>query len=200
MYFEDNQFVWNSSLTDPNAQGALYGQYGGKAAFRYNTFNGFCTYIDAHGDGPDHGTIYYELYNNTFTWSGSLCGQDSIVWMRGGQLIAHHNTFNGPTKPFRMSVYWTNDLAAHRVKNTYYWANTWNGNTDQSAMTYVSDSGQTPAGYSAANIKLGQQYFLQAPQSGQVYYPYTPYTYPHPLRSEAAIPVPAAPTNLRIVP
>ena len=31
MYFEDYHFVWDSNLTDVNAQGALYGQYGGKA-------------------------------------------------------------------------------------------------------------------------------------------------------------------------
>jgi hypothetical protein len=201
MYFEDNQFIWNSSMTDPNGQGALYGGYGGKAAFRYNTFNGYCTYIDAHGDGPDYGTIYYEIYNNTFVEDDTLCGQGDITWMRGGQLIAHHNSFTGNAIPFRMSVYWTTDLPEHRVKNTYYWGNTWNGNSDQSSLVVVNDSGQTPSGYSAANIQQDQQYFLHAPQSGQMYYPYIPYTHPHPLRSGgSAIIALSPPSNLHAVP
>ncbi|MFO1313544.1 MAG: hypothetical protein U1F41_15930 [Burkholderiales bacterium] len=189
MYFEDNAFVWNSSNTDPAVQGALYGQYGGKAAFRRNTFNGLCTYIDAHGDKPDYSTIYYEIYDNTFVEDQTLCKQGDIVWLRGGQMIAHGNTFTGSSVPFRMSVYWTTDLAAHRVMNTYYWGNTWNGSTVQSSLVVVNDSGQTPAGYSASAIKLGAQFYLQAPQSGQTYFPYTPYTYPHPLRSELPAPV-----------
>jgi hypothetical protein len=193
LYFENNQFIWNTSNTATNTQGALYGQYGGKAAFRYNTFNGLCTYIDAHGDTPDTGTIFYEIYNNTFVENDQLCSQGDIVWLRGGQMIAHDNTFTGGAIPFRMSVYWTTDLAAHRVRNTYYWGNTWNGNSTQSSLVTVNDSGQTPASYSSANIKLNQQYFLAAPQSGQTYYPYTPYIYPHPLRTERAPPNMRAP-------
>ena len=175
LYFEDNKFVWNSSNTDPNVQGALYGSYGGKAVFRYNTFGGLCTYIDAHGDNPDYGAIFYEIYNNTFVEDDTLCGQGDIIWLRGGQMIAHDNGFTGSAIPIRMSVYHTTDLAAHRVKNSYYWGNTWNGNSSQANLVVVNDSGQTPAGYSASNIKLNQQYFLQAPQSGQVFFPYTPY-------------------------
>ncbi|MGZ3770992.1 MAG: hypothetical protein ACXVCP_15505 [Bdellovibrio sp.] len=199
MIFEDNQFIWNSSLTISNAQGALYGQYGGKVTFRYNTFKGFCTYWDAHGDngaGQDYGTIYYELYNNTFTQDNTFCNQGDIGWLRGGQLIAHDNTFTGDAIPFRMSVYYESDLPEHRVKNTYYWGNTWNGNSNQSDMVSVADSGQTSTGYSAANIKLGEQFFLNAPQS------YTPYTYPHPLRTASSgvtQPNLQAPTNLRII-
>jgi hypothetical protein len=195
LYFEDNIFVWNSAMTATNTQGALYGGYGGKAAFRNNTFSGLCTYVDAHGDNPDYGTIYYEIYNNTFAEDDSWCSQGDIVWLRGGQMIAHHNAFTGGAIPFRMSVYWTTDLAAHRVKNTYYWGNTWNGNSTQAPLVIVNDSGQTPSGYSASNIILNGQYFLQAPQSGQMYYPYTPYTYPHPLRTGS--PPPPPPPTMR---
>jgi hypothetical protein len=193
MYFEDNQFVWDASLTDSNAQGALYGQYGGKAVFRYNTFTGFYTYVDAHGDTPDYGTIYYELYNNTFKESDTFGGAQDIVGMRGGQLIAHDNTFSGGTLPFGMTVYWTTDVTSglgHTVKNTYYWNNSWNGDTNQSNLVKVIDSGQTPVGYSSTYIRLNQEYFLQAPQS------YARYTYPHPLTNRSA---PAAPSNLSVV-
>ncbi|MEF3073919.1 hypothetical protein V2P20_02660 [Methylobacter sp. Wu1] len=182
MIFEDNKFIWDNSLTNKNAQGALYGQYGGKVTFRYNDFSGFCTYIDGHGDlgaGQDYGTIYYEIYNNTFKQDNTHCSQGNIVWMRGGKLIAHDNTFTGGSLPFRMSVYYESDIASHRVNNTYYWANKWNGNSDQASMVKVTDSGQTSSGYSANNIKLNQQYFLKEPES------YKPYTYPHPLRSDS---------------
>lgn len=191
MIFEDNQFIWNKSLTNPLAQAALYGQYGAKATFRYNTFKGYCAYVDGHGDlGPDqksYGTIYYELYNNMFVEDNFSCSQGNIVWLRGGQLIAHHNTFTGGAIPFRMSVYYTSDLAEHRVKNSYYWENTWNGNPSQQTMVRVNDSGQTPSGYSSANIKLDQQYFLRAPAPGELFYPYKPFTYPHPLRGEVRV-------------
>jgi hypothetical protein len=190
MYFEDNQFIWNSSNTAPNVQGALYGGYGGKAAFRYNSMSGLCTYVDAHGDDlqGDYGTIYYEIYNNTLAEDDSLCVQGDIVWMRGGQLIAHDNVFSGVSDPFRMSVYFTTDFPTRRVMNTYYWGNSWNGKTDQSSMVLVNDSGQTPPGYSASNIILNQQYFLNAPKLAQIYYPYTPYPYPHPLREPLQAP------------
>jgi MYXO-CTERM domain-containing protein len=181
MYFEDDEFVWNAELTAPNAQGALYGQYGGKAAFRHNSFSGFCTYVDAHGDNPDEGTIYYEIYDNTFTEDLSLCIQGNIAWQRGGQWIIHDNTFIGEQLPIRMSVYWETDKPEHRVQNTYIWGNTKNGDPDQAALAAVTDSGQTAVGYSAEHIRLDQEYFLHAPEEGQTYYPYTPLTYPHPL-------------------
>src|SRR4029077_15501005 len=84
---------------------------------------------------------------------------------------------------------------AHRVKNTYFWGNTANGDSNQSHIVGVRDSGQTSPGYSAAHIRLNIEYFLHAPQSGQMYYPYTPYAYPHPLTggnpSPTATPTPA---------
>lgn len=183
MYFEDNVFTWNTSLTDPGGQSAVYGQYGGKCCFRHNVTNGMDYVADAHGDSPSTSTMYYEIYNNTFNF-GSILSQGEAMWQRGGQWIVHDNTFNYPyTSVIHMSVYWTSDTAAHRVKNSYFWGNTANGNSNQSALVGVKDSGQTPPGYSAANIRVNEQYFLHAPQSGQTYYPYTPLVYPHPLVS-----------------
>ena len=66
MYFEDNQFIWDANITDQNTQGALYGSYGGKCCFRYNTCTGGDYYVDAHGDYPSNSTIYYEIYNDSF--------------------------------------------------------------------------------------------------------------------------------------
>lgn len=203
MYLEDNQFTWDSGLTDSNVQGALYGQYGGQCCFRYNTvsvnggnfmaFGGF--FIDAHGDSPDYSTLFYEIYNNTFNFpSGGNLGNQ-----RGGKRICYNNTYN--TSPgaliWRLTVYWTTDLEAHRVRDSYYWGDTFNGSTNEASMVAVQDTGQTPPGYSAANIRLNQHYFLHAPQSGQGFYPYTPLAHPHPLVSGAAptpTPTPPPPT------
>jgi hypothetical protein len=178
MYFEDDQFVWDGSLTNPNAQGALYGQYGGKAVIRYSTLTGFCTYVDAHGDGPDYGTIYYELYNNTFTEDHThlgCSGAADIVGMRGGQLVAHDNTFIGVTKPFGMTVYSSTDLLlSHRVQNTYYWSNSWNGDANQADLTYVFNTSYNPGGSTCSTtgcIRLNYEYFLHAVQPAK---PITP--------------------------
>ncbi len=63
LVFEDNQFVWDESLTNPFAQGGLYGGFGGKVTMRNNTFTGYCFFVDAHGDGGTIlSTIYDELY------------------------------------------------------------------------------------------------------------------------------------------
>jgi hypothetical protein len=185
VFWENCLFKTDGNLTDVNAQGALYGQYGGKACFRYNTCEGLI-WVDAHGDSPNYSTQYYEIYNNTF--NVGVGGQPSSIWMRGGIAIVHDNTFNGGPKPFRMSVYWTTDVRriGYQGRDTFYWGNKYGG-ASQSEQVFVSDSGQTPAGYSAANIREGQEYWLSAPVAGQWCYPYTPYTYPHPLISGGSV-------------
>lgn len=193
LYFEDCSAGWDAGLPG-NVQGFLYGGYGGKACVRYCSMDKMYTYIDAHGDTPDYGTIYYEIYNNTMIEDNAFGSQGDILWSRGGQLICHDNVVTGASEPYRMSVYTESDLAAHRVKNTYFWGNSWNGDTTQSSQVFVNDSGQTSAGYSAANIRLNYEYFLRQPTTGDVFYPYTPYTYPHPLRSETLL---SAPAHLR---
>lgn len=191
MFFEDNQFVWDANMTDKNGQCALYGSNSGMCCFRYNTVTGSDYQIDAHG-GVGDGTIYYEIYNNTFIKGNFNGGQGLSCWNRGGQWIVHNNTFTNTSFPFAMSVYFTYDSAECRTKNCYFWGNTWNGNGNQSSMVAVRDSGQTPAGYSASNIRINQEFFLNAPQPGQPYYPYKPYTYPHPLvTGGGAAPTPA---------
>jgi hypothetical protein len=196
--WEDNYFVWDSDMSIAISQGAVYGQRGGKLCFRHNTCDGYSPYMDGHGDGISssvYGTILYEVYNNTFN-EGHTHGasQGDIVWMRGGVLLAHNNTFTGtPSPPFRLSVYYENDI--HRLNNTHFWGNTWNGSTNQASFVLVADSGQTSAGYSAANIRLNQEYFLAAPTTGQQWQNYTPLAYPHPLiaQTEGVTPV----SNLR---
>jgi hypothetical protein len=209
MFFEDNTFNWDSNYPS-NVQGALYGQYGGKAVFRHNKLQANCTYVDAHGDQyPDTGTIMYEIYSNEFdiNYSTVCNGAADVIGMRGGQLIAHDNTFNEAstamsTMPIGMTVYYSSDTLSDRVKNTYIWNNSaiWTGGSDsnQADLAYVFNSAGAPSASicsSSGCIELNFEYFLNSPQPGQVYYPYAPYTYPHPLTNGNSS-APASPTGL----
>lgn len=181
IFVEDCKFIWDSNLTNLNAQGAIYGQYGGKCCFRYNTLTGFGVYVDAHGDNPDYGTMLYEMYGNNFT-EGSSGGviQGFLCWQRGGTWIVHDNVFNSSVLPMKVSMYWTSDV--HVPTGSYIYNNTLNGSTtDQSNVYQVGDSGQTPDGWSFSHVIKDRDFFFHAPQSGQRFYPYSTYTYPHPL-------------------
>jgi hypothetical protein len=198
MFFEDDTFVWNAGVN--SGQSSVYGQYGGKVVFRHNTISGWGYQIDAHGDqNPSgYGTIMYEMYNNTFTESCAVAwfgceGKD--FYLRGGQFIIHDNTFNSQDIPVQLTVYNSNDLTTHRIHNTFYWNNTWcdgNGNncvTNPSTQVEIDPSTNAP-------LTLNVDYFERAPKAGDLYYPYTPYTYPHPLQGGGVSGAPAAPAGL----
>jgi hypothetical protein len=208
LFFEDDQFTWNGSNTDTNVQGALYGGYGGKTVFRHNTLSGLCggntgtnNFVDAHGDGPDYGTILYIFYNNTFNES-STCST-AIIFMRGGRIISHDNTFNANADVVHLTIYWPQcaiqssepgscEILTHRISDSYLWNNkvcseSGTGCTIPSNQSVVVANLSTSSPELSTNyIKLNQQFFLAAPQLGQNYYPYADYTYPHPLRGSAS--------------
>jgi dockerin type I repeat protein len=212
-YVEDCTFIWDTNQTVASVQGAIYGAYGGRLCFRHNVVNanllpaqlGFC--VDAHGDSPEYSVLYYELYNNTFNFGTGTMGT-TLGNQRGGKRICHDNTYNTGSAAaiWKLSVYWKNDPAVHRVKDSYYWNDTWNGSTNEAAMISIEDGapgcsscvdgvcqdqggamGATCGGYSAANILLNRDYFLRPPQSGETFYPYTPYIHPHPLTNPVLI-------------
>jgi hypothetical protein len=186
-YYEDNVFYWDANCP-PQAvsRKTIYGQFGGKVCLRYNQCSGTHAFVDGHGDGLSglvYGVIYYEMYGNVFT-EGAFGGpQYEVVYYRGGTMISHNNTFNTTSSDaHQLTVYNQDDI--HRVVDSYFWNNTWNGVVDPANVVRVVDSGHTTAGYSAANIRLGYEYFLTAPQLGQTFYPYAPLAYPHPLIAE----------------
>jgi hypothetical protein len=191
MFFEDNTYTWNRTVS--GGQGPLYGSYGGKAVLRHNTFTNWSYYADAHGDQPagETGTILYEIYNNTFSEGDLYLAQGVMMYLRGGQHLVHDNTFNTTSDfPVSLTVYYSTDLIAHRIKNTFVWNNVWNANgVNQGAATQVQVASDTNGA-----LTLNTNYFLRAPQAGDIYYPYTPYTYPHPLRGTSTTLMP--PTGL----
>jgi len=190
VFFEDNTFTYNEQLPGGQWQATVYGQYGGKGVFRYNTFQNAGHYFDAHGDlSPatnGYGTILYEIYNNTFASDGPYNQEGKLMYLRGGQFLIHDNAFTSSAQIIQLTVYYSTDLTAHRVQNTFIWNNTINGSAQTSSIVDIETSN---GGY--------PQYYLRAPTTGDVYAGYTPYTYPHPLRGGGSRgSLPATPTGL----
>jgi hypothetical protein len=190
LYWEDNQFIYDANLTG-NADATFYGQYGGSAVIRHNTFSGFAyCYLDAHGDGPDYSTLIYEIYSNTFTQGTNGVNAGWFMNQRGGKRIMWDNTFSGRNSGCELIKYWPDDV--HIVSDSYFWGNTWNGDKNQADLISVE-------GPNSSTIVLGKNYFLAAPRSGQTFYPYNPLVYPHPLVTGDAT-HPSRPASLRVVP
>lgn len=179
---EDCQFENDAELTDSLAQGAVYGVYGARLVFRYNTCRGMNGYIDAHGDSPGYGTRLYEIYGNNFIGGAYKPFLAACAYLRGGTHLFFSNNITMQQRPVAVTMYHTNDV--HTITNSFFWGNTWNGGTNQATMVTVRDSGQTPVGWSAARIKVNEAYFLRPLQSGDVGYPYSPIAYPHALIAE----------------
>jgi hypothetical protein len=185
VYFEDNTITWNQSVPTGYGQGTLYGQYGAKVVYRHNTLSNFSPLIDAHGDAPGYGTVFYEIYDNIIDeggckFTGFGC-EGKMMYLRGGQHLIHDNTFRGTDIPIEFTVYSSSDMSTHRIHNTFVWNNTWCQDATNNACTTDQTKMADVAGDTQGALTQGSNYWLRAPQSGDVYFPYTPYTYPHPL-------------------
>lgn len=148
--YENCYFFWDSEILHgyispiPQPQCAMYGGYGGKATMRYCKTDGMDYQIDAHGDeGGLGGTIFFDIYNNLFPDSTAFGFQGWMMWQRGGRWLVHGNTFTGGHQPMLMAVYFAADLTTHRVKDTYYWGNTW-GAVANASQLGVNDGASCP--------------------------------------------------------
>lgn len=206
-------FEHNTVTLDADFPGAgnehFYHQDGGKTVARYNTFDdsecllngtGYTMY-DAHGFfAPDHrGSTLNEFYNNA--WIDST---RKYFKVRGGSHLIYNNAWTcsgdcwiGELKNEFVDTWPQID----NIYNTFLWNNTING-----TQSYISVSD----GYGDV-VVLNQDYFNHAPASSggkltvndtaditnpwdatfsagvaNAYYPYTPYTCPHPLATEYA--------------
>jgi hypothetical protein len=180
---------------DNNAPGAndeeLYGQTGGRATWRHNTlvstYSGDTVCVDAHGNyGPTgnmRGTVQYEVYSNVFRVAKTY----RFCYLRGGQHLVYNNTFINDAGGGASAITLIDELGFHTsddIKNCYFWNNTLNGSP---VNPVVGDTLVVP----------NQDYFNHAPQAGQVFYPYTPLVYPHPLVTPPTNPVTqVSPTSL----
>lgn len=196
IYWENDTFTWTQAPS--SGQGAFYSQYGGKVVVRYSTFSGWSPYVVDEGDNPACGSVYYEIYNNTFNEDCSITGfgcEGKVFDFRSGNLIVHDNTFNGQSIPAELTKYsGSGNLTSHDINNSYFWNNTWNGtpcqtDSNSSGAVCVDVASDSASPKPTRNT----DYWLRAPdQAADVYFGYTPYTYPHPLRGA----MPAAPSGL----
>jgi hypothetical protein len=180
---EDNYFHMNSSFTDSVGDSAqIYGQYGGRVCARYNRFGTSTSdsfkqnWIDAHHDAsPDYtGVTFYEIYGNDFHEGtrGTLGPSTASIELRGGMHLVWGNT-NTTSNLVGLRLWDDNVGKPYPITNVFYWSNVLNGSSSPQSAQVQDDNTST--------IQLNHQYWLAAPAAGQMFYPYTPLAYPHPL-------------------
>ena len=193
----------------------------GKYVVRYNTFNATFSGtsdevpddIDSHGygiSGEGAGTRGGEIYSNTFT--GAKHGRQ--MRLRGGQWLIYDNTFAALGWDIMSFVEYDADLShcsslenscgfsqfacgnasgtgyplPDQIQSTYVWNNIYNGSNRQPTVESQK--------YVPVYIQANRDFFV-SPSKPVTLASYTPYTYPHPLRTLSKEPAP--PQNLRIV-
>lgn len=192
VFIEDCNFIIDSGAV--GFQGGaglneqLYGWLGGRAVFRHNvvtsTFAGPVYFIDAHGPIPlshSESTCIYEVYENTFNITNATSGR--LFHLRGGRHIFYNNTitsdFNGlGVIALLHEIAGNPQVSPHQIADSYFYNNTFNG----SQVAPYSEDGLEV---------LNTDYFNHAPQTGQTFFPYSAYTYPHPLAGASPTPTPA---------
>jgi hypothetical protein len=162
-----------------------------------------------------------EVYNNTFAGSGVLTYRPG-AYFRGGSIIMHDNTFTFPgygsttvavltdeedwqTAFFSLlATLWS---AQDQIMNSFFWNNTMNGNPGtvgiftsrdvpfiQQDRDYFMHAPQATGGKAIYTGAIGTSIESFSSSGANAYYPYTPYTYPHPLRLKSLKP----PQNLQL--
>jgi hypothetical protein len=159
-------------------------------------------FFDAHGnqhiwDGNPsstsniRSTIGGEIYGNVFKRS-----QYRVFNLRGGSWLIFSNRWdNSATINLTEEEGWQTQFfnpldtswpAQEQITNTFIWNNT----NSSGLVTGVS----LPQASDSTFIQKNRDYWMNAPQSGQAYFPYTPLVYPHPLVSGTAAPPGTPPT------
>jgi hypothetical protein len=182
--------------------------------------------FDSHGNqgyyssgNVSRGQPILEVYNNTFRYHHSY----RICYFRSGSILFHNNVFTFVTSDAEIVLTeeesWQSAFfsplrtvwaAEDQVMNSFFWNNTRNG----SPITNISLGN----GSDAAFIQKDRDYFMHAPEpsggksiytgraggaesfsgtGANAYYPYSPFTYPHPLQALGEN-APASPTGLKI--
>jgi lysophospholipase L1-like esterase len=183
---EDCLFYHDSSCSSATRQETVYGQYGARCTFRYNTVkdlsgNGLFNVIDAHGyvGNSSRGTLLYEIYGNTFG-PGPSGAWGRLLNLRGGTHLVFSNAFTSSGYFIQLKnegqSTWNSYDPTDELTNCFFFANTFNGTTP-------SGQGIQIEGGSEPYVIQGRNYFLHAPNATNNFYPYTPMAYPHPLVS-----------------
>lgn len=179
---EDNLFVTDDQIGNPlnNNNQMLYGWAGCRATFRHNTFissgSDDALAIDAHGaysaaEGI-RGTLMFEVYSNLFEVNVGF----GYFFLRGGIHLWFGNTcfLTNGTQGTLIQIADERNPPRDYITNSYFWNNTLNGSAWTGPLALRG-------GFPSTSIVFNQSYFMDAPQSGQTFFPYTPLVYPHPL-------------------
>lgn len=172
VFVEDNYFSGNRHNIASN-NGSIY-------VFRYNTVVGQdpakdFAMADAHGlSSSPRGSRSYEIYNNNFSTNISGGLQRTAIGIRGGDGVIFNNTATASisrtvelmTEGFSCGTY----PGADQIRSLYIWNNSSNASN---GYTTNGIDNECPA-----SIGLNRDYFLSAKPG------YSPYTYPHPSRSQ----------------
>jgi hypothetical protein len=176
VYVENNYMYGNRHHIASNS--------GAKYVFRHNTtvanmLTRNFPQVDAHGlgNGSTTGTRSWEIYNNDFQTDltpGSGTANDAIG-IRGGTGVIFGNTYG-------------KNIATHAklLTEAYFTANMTCPTTvvtptpqDQVQDAYIWDTNTAKIANPCSNQIVAGTHFFLKPRPG-----YTPYTYPHPLRSQ----------------
>jgi hypothetical protein len=119
--------------------------------------------------------------DGTSPWDGNLGGAESPGWPCRDQIGRGRDEFLWTTAtPFPPQT----------SEPAYFWGNTFQGNPINPGVVSCSNNTVVQGG-PCAHIQLGRDFFLQ-PRPG-----YTPFPYPHPMRSEDFPPPPSPPAALQ---
>jgi hypothetical protein len=206
---EDCEFWFTSAVNTPPPgvsawpQQLIYHQEGTRSLIRRCLFDGTgytadsqdLSFIDGHGNqnyysnNPSadfRGTILVECYSNVFRSFRA----DRFMYYRGGSLLVYGNTMTNIATASSFPIVLTEEEgwqtaffqplrtewpAQDQITNSYFWGNVYNGNPTAAYITALNNYSD------AIFIQEGRDYWLHAPDPTNVYYPYTPLPYPHPL-------------------
>ncbi len=175
IFVEDNIFHYDGAVIE--------GNWGSVSVlvFRYNTVYN-TSYTNA---GPKPGAIWWEIYNNYFEHEGGDGTRGAGLYFRCSGLV-HNNTFKYYHRGGDLASYWCSNGYCYPemvlMDELYIYDNTYTGcgcPGDTSSCWQEWPEGDPD------RITEGENYFFRPPQPGDRIYPYTPYTYPHPLRGPA---------------
>jgi hypothetical protein len=219
VYIEDSTFTATNCVT---SLGIFDGFNGSKLVFRRNTVTNWSGYVHGY-DSASESALQWEIYDNAFNMSRTNCAMSRALFMRGGTGYIFNNTMH-LTDPFNLYgplfvelfYYRTTEIQQGSIcngsaaidenrpgQNGYLcWQQPGSGGPGPHTSVPIYEYNNVGTGNMPANLQLvsesphvmlGRDFFNDTQKPG-----YVAYTYPHPLTVSAV--VPAAPTNLRIIP
>lgn len=194
LFVETCNIVVNAS-GNANAAFQFQSEQGARLVVRYcvidtHLYTADQAYLwDSHGKlNGAHAQPIMEMYQNTISVHHSALLMDT----RGGVLVFHDNAITSVATVDRVMGLRQEDQSgsypmSEQITQNFFYLNTLN----LVALTGgPSSAAYTVQPYEASAdtyIQVNRDFYMRAMQSGDTYFPYTPYTYPHPLRGSPTV-------------